>query len=456
MAERNPLIGRLMALASLLPLSAQAQTPFAFTDPNTGAAASTGSAISLSQMQAQGARKQDVDSLVRYLSAGQTEAQLLAGTIDASPSISAGIAAGRVVLPCGMYTLNEPLSVPSGLFDLVGVANECVTFNVTFPTGDIVTLTGLQRPRLSGVTINATAQRTSGAAVHLVSTYGAKIDDIAFTGPHAADAIEDDGGRTTYIDHIDCRPPIATVGVGFYGAGACIHGTGNFTGLYANHINSLSWEYGLELTNGSGAVISAAELFESNQGVTFDPPTGAMVSAIHLTDVQSDTSALDNFYFGGAGYITDIQTDNIRSSSSQLGNGINFNNPLINGVQMNGSNVLYNWEHGVLIAQGKGITFTGLTAQANSKFGSGVYNGVAIAGTTAVDNITIEAGREGAGGIDVARGNASLQAYGIAVVPLSGGTETRHLTFMGNQAIGNVTGGYNLTSGSTVVNLGNQ
>ena len=60
MAERNPLIGRLMAMAALLPLAAKAQTPFAFTDPNTGAAASSGSGISLSQMLAQGAIKQDI------------------------------------------------------------------------------------------------------------------------------------------------------------------------------------------------------------------------------------------------------------------------------------------------------------------------------------------------------------------------------------------------------------
>ena len=392
-----------------------------------------------------------------FLAEGQTQAQLTSGTIDAQPVIAAMVLAqGVAVLPCGTYSLAKPLILATNGSGVQGASVGCVTLNVTFPAGDIITITG-QRVRLQDLTINAAVQRTAGAVIHMAASYETEVGRIAVTGPHGGDAILGDGSVESHVHDIDCRPavqPKAGSYVSVSGPGACIHAVNTALDLLADHVSSYAWAYGLQLTSASGVVVSTADFMGGKNGVLFDPPTGTKLWAVHLTDVQADTSSLDGLLLGGAGFITDVQIDNLWSSNSQLAAGIDFNNPNINGVQIVSPNILYNHTHGILINQGKNIQISSATVQGNSKQGSALYHGLTVSGQATADQITILGGHFGPGGIDVANGNPPLQGYGIAVVAL-GGTETRHITIMGAQAVGNVTGGFNVPAGANVVMLGN-
>jgi len=382
---------------------------------------------------------------------GSGASALYAGNINARPAIMAAIAAkGRVYLPCGTYRLDATL-VLSGQ-QVYGAAPSCVTLNINFASGDGVLMTGT-RPELRNVRIYTTASRSAGAAVHVDHTYRAVLNDIVVEGSHGADAFLVDGANTTHISRSDLRPPPAAGSTSF-AAGAGIHLLGMAVDTHIVGGNVSQWHYGIELSDASGVFVSNLDLVRSGQGILFDPTSSQQVFGVQMSTVLGDTSAADNWYFGGTGPITDVQIANLWASNSQTANGVAVVNQNVNGLSISNPHVLGNYAHGMALVGGKNIAITGGSVTDNSAAGSAQYDGIQISGSDQVRIIGVMSGMGGSlSRPSPGPGQSNLQRYGLNAG--TGSNDTRRIIVGMSGFFGNMTGGLNMPTGLNIVNLGN-
>jgi hypothetical protein len=292
--------------------------------------------------------------------------------------------------------------------------------------------------------------------VHLERTYGFQADNVMIEGPQAGDGWLIDGANTTHISHFDCRPPVAFI-TGTFGAGACLHGTGNFADAHIAHGSSASWHYGMEITYGSGWYAEDLDAVVSGNGVIFDPSfaAGQSVYSVGLTEVQADSSFGDNFLFSGDGWISDVDGKHLWASNSQAGNGLTANNPRLDGLQIAETTALVNHGHGMAILQGTNISAVATHSMMNSQAGSNLFDDIYIGNGAPVVSLT--GGLTGVGGTGHALGSPFVAnaRYGINA---QGGGPGQTITLMGMHGAGHITGFKNLggvTSPSVLVDLGN-
>lgn len=389
--------------------------------------------------------KADLNPMAAYLKSGQTVAQLTSGAIDAQPALIAALAAGMNRIPCGTYRLNEGVAVigPESKFYLEGGSPGCVTFNVAFPVGDIFVLNGTQRARVKDVTVNATVQRTSGAVFHLTGTYDAQFDEVVLSGTHGGDGwLLDGAANTTHIRHFDCRPPGPFI-IGAFYAGACIHGTGNFADLHMEHGNGASWNYGVELTYGSGVYGDDFDFVVSGTALEFNPSSalGQVVYGVNLSGFYADTSKGDNILFEGTGATTDVQLTAPWASNSQSGNGIAVNNRVVSGLQLISPTILGNYAAGLSVLLGDAVTATDVHSFYNSRQGANLWDDIYI-GATQSNRVSILGAQVGIGGTQAALGAAPLSRYGVNVV--GGNTSGQTIILSGIIGLGDLTANCNI------------
>jgi len=397
-------------------------------------------------------------SIGALLVAGQTADQLTSGTIDAQPVLSAALALGPLRLPCGTYRLDRPLSFTStSKLYLDGASPGCVTLNANYASGDVFSLVGTQRARVRDITVNAVVPHASGSVFHLQgSTYDAQFEGVTISGPFSADGWLIDGANTTHISHYDCRPPVAFV-VGTFGARACVHATGNFADIHLSHGNSASWNYGVEVTNGSGMVAESIDAVLSGNGVIFDPGAGQSVFGIEMSNILADTSAGDNWLFAGAGIISDVQITNSWASNSQGATGMAFTAPATDGVMISNSTILSNGSNGIALLNGINISFSNDHVCMNARSSAlGVADGIQIG--PAVDHVTIMGSESGLCGLLSRQGKTNTQRWGINVIGGSTGGQT--VMLIGNMTWANTTGGTHIVAGAvdaftSIGNVGN-
>ena len=364
-----------------------------------------------------------------FLLAGQTAAQLESGAIDAGPAIRAAISrVGTARLPvCGTYRLDTPVPLAGLGNAIVGGGRNCSTLQITFATGDAITLTG-GNTRLRELAITSTVTRTSGNAVHVAGSYGSGIENVFFNGPFFT-SLAIDKTNTFKLSHSDFRPGAVNTCVSLlnYPVDTFIDDT-NLAACGAE---------GLLITSGSGIYLTQMDILGSAAGVLVTAANGANVNALYATHVLADSNSNYGWDFEGAGPITEVRCSACWGSGTTAGPGLKINNPFMNDVEFTAFEAHHNSMQGVDLEFGQNITFTGGHVLQNSTAGSALYDGLyAGPGTTIV---TISGMHAGSGGyMGVAQKLPNLQRYGINV---NNTVPAGIFTVIGNTAFGNVTGG---------------
>ncbi len=466
----------LSTLALLWPGSTRADY-----DPGTGHFAAGGTMPSPSQIN------DALDYRGRYdlhsvLAETQRPDSLVAGTVDATPAINAALSKGAAFLPCGTYRLDSaPLALGSTGRFLRGAGRGCVTLNVTFATGDVISLgqmgaAGLGPEGLStgGFRLVAAVPRSSGAGVAVGTGYGSEVSDIAFEGPWADEIrVQGNGGTAsrTFIHNFRLGTVAGTTG------GACLRVVG-----YANDVRVQDGGMnrcgtGVVITNGSGIQLGNVDVFGSvSQGVLVNPSAANRenVNALYTNGpVFADTSGSNGWELAGDAPITDVHLSEAWGSGSgtaiqpdgatiitSAASGLVTSNPAVNGLSITSGHFHHNGGVGVLLGAGKNITIdpatqvfnNGVTSQNGPACAKAEHDGIRIG--PAADWVTVIGARSGTGGyMAQAAGLPNCQRYGLYAG--SGTDSLRHLTIIGVQAPGNQVGGTQMPAGPGIVGLAN-
>jgi len=411
-----------------------------------------------------------------YLAAGQTEAALTSGAINAAPAIQAAWAANSARLPCGSYRLDGPLVAPGFNTALLGESEGCVRFLVNFPTGDVITVPSVAgNVRISGIQFLTSVVRTSGAAVHVIGAGSTTIRDIKMektdNGLWFDGILIGGGANVTRIS-------------GLYLANTtndCIRVENRSVDTYLRDINTAACNIGVRLRSASGVYLHDLDLVGSGSiGFLIDPAVanGDSVDAVMGDTVLSDTSGGTGIAFVGTGRITEINIVNLWSSDSGTSNvftpqqvlnspssGLVIDNEMVNGVTLTAPRFKGNGAHGVDIIHGTNITMTGAQSLMNGAAYGTVPSGGGAAGTTRyngfqiggqVTNLLLMGPIGGPGGWELGAGLPIKQGYGLFRTLTGTGGQT--VTVIGGQFNGNVIGPYLLpaAAGDHIVDLGNQ
>lgn len=391
-----------------------------------------------------------------FVTPGQV-ALLGTGTIDATPAINAGLASGPLMVPCGLYSLHEPLApINRDGAALIGISRACVTLRADFSAGDAITLGAVGGPglgpkftELRGFTLLAGVPHTSGTGIRVGTHYDASIDEVNISGSWG-DGITVHGGGAGAITRIHHFWMGAITGSS---GGACIRLVAFAIDTYISQGNTNQCVNALRVDSASGVYADHLDFYGSTgTGILFDPSAAAgdRVFGAWLTTVLSDTSTLDNLLLGGEGALSDLHLVNSWFSSSRTGHGIAVTNPALNALDLVTTKILNNHSDGIKILAGKHISIgAGSRVEMNSRGGAGLGNGITIG--PAASYITIMGAASGPGGTIEAQDVVNQQAYGLAVA-----AGVTHLIVQGNQMDGNITGGCSIeATGATVHVAGN-
>ena len=433
-----------------------AQTPFEFVGQDTNPNARASAAVTLN---AAGALKIDdmpLPTPQHFVTPGQI-ALLNKGAIDATPAIDAGLASGSLLIPCGLYSLHEPLApIIRDNTVLIGTSRACVTLRADFSEGDAITLGTVGGPglgpkftELRGFTLLAGVPHASGTGIRVGTHYDASIGEVNVSGSWG-DGITVHGGGAgaiTRIHHFWMGTITGSSG------GACIRLVQFAIDTYISQGNTNQCVNALRVDSASGVYADHVDFYGSTgTGILIDPSTAAgdRVFGAWLTTVLSDTSTLDNLLLGGDGELTDLHLANSWFSSSQTGRGIAATNPALNALDLVTTKSVNNYGDGITILAGKRISIgAGSRVEMNSRGGKGLSNGITIG--PAVTYITIVGAASGPGGTIEAKGVVNQQAYGLVVA-----AGVKHLIVQGNQMDGNVMAGCGIAAtGATVHVTGN-
>ena len=381
-----------------------------------------------------GNRAGDHRSPADFLTSVQTEAQLTTAAFDAAPAINAALGAGLSVdLPCGTYAINSPITGMTKDGTSLSGAPGCVVFNIGFSTGDVIRLSGTHFQTVQNIRFNATVAHTSGAGIHQLQTSNNSMDKLTFYGLWNADAMLLDGSNTTFINDFDCSNGPLFAASAILTGGACLHVIGNALEVHVKHGLSARFDAGLRITYGSGVYVESLDAVQNIRGVVIDPAVGQAVFGIQMTNVLSDTSYGDNWFFSGAGPISDVQLANCWASSSGTSAGMLLNNPALDNLQIGNTVFTGNHGDGLNIAAGKNIVITGSTAEHNNITGAVGGSGFRI--QAGVSQVTISGSKAGEGGTYAAQGTPpNHQSSGIFVEAGAG----NYLSFTGNNLLGNI------------------
>lgn len=399
------------------------------------------------------------DTVLNHLSAGQTAAQARDGSIDITSALAAALAGSQEVgIPCGTYRLNGllPTITRNGTV-IKGAGRSCVTVLIYSTSGNVITVgsggsntVGVEGFQISGIKFYAAATRTSGAVISLNVTYAATIRDVDMAGPiYDGITVIGNSGTGQAINRIEDFV-LANAGR------ACIRVTGGAVDTFVSRGNFQGCNKGMLVDDANGLYADHLDAFNSGSyAYHFTPSASANQSVQHLwmTAMLGDTSASHNWVFDGDGKIADIHCLACWASSSAGGSGFYLSNATLDQASFDGgTTATNNSQHGFAIAAGSNITLNNVVAEMNSMAGSGQYDGIVV--TSAPDWVTVTTSRSGQGGsIPQNTGHANWQRYGLNLG--SGTDNVRHLTIMGNQYRQNVTGGSQVPSGTSIVNLGN-
>jgi len=410
------------------------------------------------------------------LAAGQTEAALRGGTMDAAPAIQATWAKGSARLPCGSYRLDGPITAPGTNTALLGESEGCVRLLVNFPTGDVITVPStVGNVHIAGFQMLTSVARTSGAAIRVTGAGSTTLRDIK---------MERTGTGSWFDGILVGGGAIVTRMSGLYLANAtndCIRVENRSVDIYIHDANTAACNVGLRLRSASGVYLHDLDLVGSGSiGFLIDPAVanGDSVDAVMGDTVLSDTSGGTGIALVGTGRITEINIVNLWASNSgtsgvftvqQVLNvpatGLVIDNELVNGVTLTAPRFKGNGAHGVQIIHGTNIIMTGAQSLMNSAAYGTVPPGGGPAGTTRhngfqiegqVTNVLLMAPIGGPGGWELGAGLPIKQGYGL--VRTLTGTGGQVVTVIGGQFNGNVTGPYLLpaATGDRIVDLGNQ
>lgn len=384
-------------------------------------------------------------------------ALLNTGAVDATPAINAGLSSGSLVIPCGLYSLHEPLApIRHDGAALIGISRACVTLRADFSTGDAITLGTVGAPglgpkftELRGFTLLAGVPHSSGTGIRVGTHYDASIDEVNVLGSWG-DGITVHGGGAGAITRIHHFWMGAIAGDS---GGACIRLVDFAIDTYISQGNTNQCVNALRVDSASGVYADHLDFYRSTgSGILFDPSTAARdrVFGVWLTTVLSDTSVLDNLLLAGDGELSDLHLSNSWFSSSQTGRGIAITNPALNAIDLVITKAVNNHRDGIIISAGRHIDIgAGSRMEMNSRGGKELSNGITI--EPAASYVTIMGAASGPGGTIEAQGVTNQQAYGLVVA-----AGVKHLIVQGNQMDGNVKGGCNVTaSGATVHIAGN-
>jgi hypothetical protein len=451
----------------------------ALTNPNVSGGMFTGGIVTGQAATAAGgtyARSlanhfSDFPSPADFLSAGQTEDQLLTGKIDAAPAINAAIAAkGMANLKCGTYVIASTITLVADGNAIIGPTARCVVLYDTRITGDTILVgNGTVIPHnvtIAGVAIYAGAAKTADWALRVVNAWNFQAHNFLIAGTYFGGvSLEGNNGGppgfgyrlTDFEIQTASGAPCLSVSkfaqdvyllnglIGTAPGASCstgidLHSVGGF---YATQIDVLG-------ASGTGMLINPSAARNEN------------VFAVYLTHVLSDTSQGDNIAFAGDGPINEVHMGTVWASSSQHGHGVVNSNASLDGLVASDLETIGNNQDGILLSAGKNIQFLGVRSIMNNVSNAGNYSGISI---TAGDQITITGAKLGGGGVYTAAINAGAgpastpphvpavvhQAYGAVIDPA-----VTNLIFMGNQAGGNVKGGCLLPSASaTIIRVNN-
>ena len=420
----------------------------------------------------------DLPTPADFLPPGATAAQLYSGAIDAAgPTMAAIAAKGGVLYPCGVYRWDGPVTWNRQA--LFGMGRACVNIGLNFPSGDVnIFPASSVGSTIDQATFRTLVTRTSGALFHVIGANNTRISNTlaypAITG-------------TSFYDLLDIDPSTATTPVpaddvlveNFKWSNASQTGLvvrGNSQDIVVKHGSTVNMLHHLYLESGSAITLEVLDLIgATSDGCIISPGASENVNALHMHTVFCDSSYGNNWVFGGSGPITEVVGDGVWGSQAGVTNlygenpnpnpqhggsasagwtllpsaGFVFTNQNINNVTLTGPEAHLNGGIGFDIQAGHNIKLLGLNAFENTYI---CYNGDSATCSThypgvhvgaAATNVTIGFGQSGSGGLFATQPNQ--QSYGITVD--SGGSAGHVVTLMGNQAPGNLTGGYSVTIG---------
>lgn len=360
---------------------------------------------------ADGAWWEIADSVVNVRSVG-AKGDNSANDHDA---LQGAIDSGReVYVPPGLYLTGSALNMLTIGQTLRGAGPYGTQILSTFASGNVVNIgdgtNSVSGARITNITVGKSGATMSGGALIAVRKNCANnyIDHFHLSKGYAGVLVEGGGTSTTvhisdfYIEFCDLSGILLgdTVGVAtdtFLSNGtiaACANGLLIIavSGLYSSNLSILAC---------------------TNNGVYVNAGTTFPALFMFFTNVLADTCTNYGWLFESAGaFISGIFIDNSWAAANGL-SGIRFSTSLLNGAQVQGSNIRANQEHGVLIAAGTNVSVKDNEIFNNSLKTSTVYHGVAVA--AGVGDFVVDGNISGQGGYDFQVGGINQQGYGVFV-----------------------------------------
>jgi hypothetical protein len=340
------------------------------------------------------------------------------GSVDQSAAINSCLSTyNSVSLPSGSYYTTGTINVATNQ-SLIGAGKGQTVISPAFASGDVIQIgNGTTNPNnvvVSGLTINGTVARTSGAAVHLMNGHFIRLADLRITG-NQYNAIVFDGGAQQFgyfLENFEIDS--GTYGLVLGANGTPLQDVFVSKGIVANTTTS-----GAIIYVASGWYFSDVDIAGNNgYGLMTYPGSGQAVLAGHLKNVLTDSLTRSGYYIATNGgtvkelSLSDPWVSTVGTASGD--HGIKFSaatSGAIDGVSIENPRISNNYGDGIYVdANSVNVSILNPQVCSNSTAGSALFSGIEFA--AGAQQFAVTGGISGLCGLF---DSTNLQAYGVKV-----------------------------------------
>jgi hypothetical protein len=375
------------------------------------------------------------------------------GTTDDSAAIQNAMNAaqtaggGIIVFPAG--TFKAHITVSSAGIYLVGAGKNATTLLAPDGSSDVVhfyNATPYFYAGVSDLTIKYTGgTATAGCGINIDNVGVIDVQHVLVRGLWDGFCVNQGTQGDARIEDTDTQN---IVNDAYY--------VGSTNEVFVDHFTTYQdtiGGVGVHLANGAGVHLSNSNTSRESTGLLINPSSAQSVVDVWLDNLDLDASGASGFTLnctaGGTArniHASDVRTGFANDGTFTSGRGVSISGANCQDIDFTGGEDVRNVQEGLLINGGSHIKIVSRLIQGNSVAGTGLYNGVTIAGG---DDITLSDDSVG----PYSDGGSNKQAYGVALQS----SFTGHANITNNNLLGNISGAIsNMSSSSNIVSVENQ